>query len=264
MRRDPHRAGRGQAIATSSPMPSRACSSTGNRPRPTLRRRCVTTSVFVTTSAFATMCVCATRPTTGTRLGPRSWARWSAASALRRALSIVPLAVIGYVIAWFLYFEPSQNVTAKSAVEAKPEVIQAAAPVVPPPPPVAEAKPAPTPAPAATATPASAPPPSPSPRRRGPCRKTRSRSCRASSVPPVSPRDRSTASSGRRRRRPFGATPSRAASPSRRSRRRRRCFGCARKPRPRSSSRITARSQRRRRRLPNLARTAGAGRCVQS
>jgi hypothetical protein len=85
------------------------------------------------------------------------------ASALRRALSIVPLAVIGYVIAWFLYFEPSQDVTAKSAVEAKPEVIQSAAPVVPPPPPppVAEAKPAPTPAPApaATVTPASAPPP---------------------------------------------------------------------------------------------------------
>jgi hypothetical protein len=83
------------------------------------------------------------------------------ASALRRALSIVPLAVIGYAIAWFLYFEPSQNVTAKSAVEAKPEVIQAAAPVVPPPPPppVAESKPAPTPAPAATVTPASAPPP---------------------------------------------------------------------------------------------------------
>jgi len=79
------------------------------------------------------------------------------APALRRALSIVPLAVIGYVIAWFLYFEPSQNVTAKSVVEAKPEVIQAAAPVVPPPPPVAEAKPAP--APAATVTPASAPPP---------------------------------------------------------------------------------------------------------
>ena len=84
------------------------------------------------------------------------------ASALRRALSIVPLAVIGYVIAWFLYFEPSQNVTAKSAVEAKPEVTQAAAPVEPPPPPrpeVAEARPAPTPAPAATVTPASAPPP---------------------------------------------------------------------------------------------------------
>ncbi|HKH69391.1 MAG TPA: peptidoglycan-binding domain-containing protein [Reyranella sp.] len=81
------------------------------------------------------------------------------ASALRRALSIVPLAVIGYVIAWFLYFEPSQNVTAKSVVEAKPEVIQAAAPVVPPPPPVTEAKPPPTSAPAATVTPASAPPP---------------------------------------------------------------------------------------------------------
>ena len=94
----------------------------------------MTFATFATTSAFATMCVCATRPTTGTRLGPLSWARWSAASALRRALSIVPLAVIGYVIAWFLYFEPSQNVTAKSAVEAKPEVIQAAAPVEPPPP----------------------------------------------------------------------------------------------------------------------------------
>jgi hypothetical protein len=81
------------------------------------------------------------------------------ASALRRALSIVPLAVIGYAIAWFLYFEPSQNVTAKSAVEAKPEVIQSAAPVEPPRPEMAEAKPAPTPSPAATVTPASAPPP---------------------------------------------------------------------------------------------------------
>jgi cell division septation protein DedD len=83
------------------------------------------------------------------------------ASALRRALSIVPLAILGYFIAWFLYFEPSQNVTAKSAVEAKHEVVQAAAPVVPPPPPppVAEAKPAPEPAPAATATPAAAPSP---------------------------------------------------------------------------------------------------------
>ena len=81
------------------------------------------------------------------------------ASALRRALSIVPLAVIGYAIAWFLYFEPSQNVTAKSVVEAKPEVIRAAAPVEPQRPEVAEAKPAPTPSPAVTVTPASAPPP---------------------------------------------------------------------------------------------------------
>jgi hypothetical protein len=81
------------------------------------------------------------------------------ASALRRALSIVPLAVLGYVIAWFLYFEPSQNVTAKPAVEAKPEVTQAAAPVEPPPPPrpeVAEAKPGPAAAPAPTGTPAAA------------------------------------------------------------------------------------------------------------
>ena len=75
------------------------------------------------------------------------------ALALRRALSIVPLAIIGYAIAWFLYFEPSQNVTAKPVVEVKPELIQAATPIqLPPParPEVAEAKPAPAPAPAAT------------------------------------------------------------------------------------------------------------------
>ena len=91
---------------------------------------------------------------------PRPWILGAlvGASALRRALSIVPLAVIGYAIAWFLYFEPAQNVTAKSAVEAKPEVIQSAAPVEPPRPEVVQAKPAPTPAPAATVTPASAPP----------------------------------------------------------------------------------------------------------
>jgi Putative peptidoglycan binding domain len=78
------------------------------------------------------------------------------ASAPRRALSIVPLAILGYVAAWFFYFEPSQNVTAKSAVEAKPEVTQAAAPVEPPQAEVVEAKPAP--APAATAAPAPPPP----------------------------------------------------------------------------------------------------------
>jgi hypothetical protein len=81
------------------------------------------------------------------------------ASALRRALSIVPLAVLGYVIAWFFYFEPSQNVTAKPVVEAKPEVTKAVAPVEPAPParPVmAEAKPAPMPAPAPTPAPAPA------------------------------------------------------------------------------------------------------------
>ena len=73
-------------------------------------------------------------------------------SALRRALSIVPVAIIGYAIAWFLYFEPSQNVTPRPVAESKPEVTQAAAPVEPPPPArpaVAEAKPAPMPAPAA-------------------------------------------------------------------------------------------------------------------
>lgn len=79
------------------------------------------------------------------------------ASAPRRALSLVPLAILGYVAAWFFYFEPQQNVTAKPAVEAKPEVIQTAAPVEPPRAEVAEAKP--PPAPAATGTPASPPPP---------------------------------------------------------------------------------------------------------
>jgi hypothetical protein len=82
------------------------------------------------------------------------------ASALRRALSIVPLAVAGYAIAWFLYFQPSQNVTAKPVVGVKPETPQVAAPVeLPPParPEVAEAKPAPAPAPAPAATTQAAP-----------------------------------------------------------------------------------------------------------
>ena len=81
------------------------------------------------------------------------------ASAVRRALSIVPFAVVGYAIAWFFYFEPSQNVTAKPVVEPKPEVAQAVAPIEPPPPPrpeMADAKPAPAPA---AATPAAPSPP---------------------------------------------------------------------------------------------------------
>lgn len=75
-------------------------------------------------------------------------------SALRRALSIVPVAVVGYAIAWFLYFEPSQNVTAKPVADLKPEVTQTALPTAPPPPArpeMAEAKPAPAPVPAAAA-----------------------------------------------------------------------------------------------------------------
>jgi Putative peptidoglycan binding domain len=83
-------------------------------------------------------------------------------SALRRALSIIPVAVIGYAIAWFFYFEPSQNVTAKPVVEMKPEVTQTVAPSEPAPPArqeAAEAKPAPTPAPAPAATTPVAPSP---------------------------------------------------------------------------------------------------------
>jgi putative peptidoglycan binding protein len=77
-------------------------------------------------------------------------------SALRRALSIVPVAIIGYAIAWFFYFEPSQDVTAKPVIEAKPQVTQAVVPSEPPPPArpeAAEAKPAPMSAPAPIGSP---------------------------------------------------------------------------------------------------------------
>ncbi|SEO69625.1 Putative peptidoglycan binding domain-containing protein [Rhodospirillales bacterium URHD0017] len=85
-------------------------------------------------------------------------------SALRRALSIVPLAIIGYALVWFLYFEPSQNVTARPTAEAKPQVTQTVIPSEPAPPArqeVAEAKlpPMPMPAPAATMPVAPSPPP---------------------------------------------------------------------------------------------------------
>ena len=80
-------------------------------------------------------------------------------SALRRALSIVPVAIIGYAVVWFLYFAPSQNVTAKPVAEIKPAVTQAVAPVEPPTPArpdVVEAKPAPMPQPTSAPAPAAA------------------------------------------------------------------------------------------------------------
>lgn len=88
------------------------------------------------------------------------------ASAVWRVLLIVPVAVVGYVIAWFLYFEPSQNVTAKPIAELKPEVIQPATPIETPPPArpeVAEAKPAPPPAAVTPFAPSTAAPPPASP-----------------------------------------------------------------------------------------------------
>lgn len=51
------------------------------------------------------------------------------APALRRVLMIVPLAVVAYAIAWFLYLEPSQNVTARPVDEARPETARVAAPL---------------------------------------------------------------------------------------------------------------------------------------
>jgi hypothetical protein len=89
------------------------------------------------------------------------------ASGLRRALSIVPLAVLAFAIAWFVYFQPSQNVTAKPGVEIGKQVDQAATPVeLPPParPEMVEARPAPMPTPAPASTPApAATPVAPSP-----------------------------------------------------------------------------------------------------
>lgn len=76
-------------------------------------------------------------------------------SALRRALSIVPLAIIGYALVWFLYFEPSQNVTARPTAEAKPQVTQTVVPSEAAPPArqeVADARPSPMPMPAPAAT----------------------------------------------------------------------------------------------------------------
>ena len=126
-------------------MPSRVCSSTANSLRPNSRR------LF----AMRFREEARIRDDVDEWETPRGSLLRSLVSALalRRALSIVPLAIIGYAIAWFLYFEPSQNVTAKPVVEVKPELIQAATPIqLPPParPEVAEAKPAPAPAPAAT------------------------------------------------------------------------------------------------------------------
>lgn len=50
----------------------------------------------------------------------------SAALALRRVLLLVPLAVIGYAIAWFLYLQP-ENVTAGPVDETRQEAAQVVA-----------------------------------------------------------------------------------------------------------------------------------------
>ncbi len=215
-------------------MPSRACSSTGNGSRPTSRRRCAMTVPLRDDGRRSRMTLAAL--CLGTLVG---------ASALRRALSIVPVAIIGYAIAWFLYFEPSQNVTAKPVVEMKPEVTQAAAPA------------------------------SRCRRRRDrkwprPSRRRRAGACAATTpVAPAPPRRRRRAAAAlvegrdqgaagqarrgrfhrradRRRRRaadPGSPAPLRPVAQPRqaRRRRRRRCFGCARKPRPASTDRPRSR-----------------------
>lgn len=79
------------------------------------------------------------------------------APAVRRLLMLVPLAIVGYTIAWFLYLQPSQNVTATPVEEARPETAQQAGPLqqsAPARPEVAEARPAPAEVVTTLATPA--------------------------------------------------------------------------------------------------------------
>ena len=56
-------------------------------------------------------------------------------SALRRALSIVPLAVIGFAAAWYFYFDRSNRTAPAPVVEAKAEPAQPVPPATPPAPP---------------------------------------------------------------------------------------------------------------------------------
>jgi type IV secretory pathway VirB10-like protein len=83
--------------------------------------------------------------------------------ALRRALAIVPLAVVGFSLVWFFYPEPSQDMTPAPAAKAEvQQPVEAAAPAPPPRPAVVEPPPPAPPPPAATpavAPPQSAPPP---------------------------------------------------------------------------------------------------------
>jgi Putative peptidoglycan binding domain len=83
---------------------------------------------------------------------PRGFFRKSlgGAFALRLALSVVPVAILGGALVWFFYFEPSWNVTAKPAVEVKPDVNLASHPIELPPQARQEVAEAPMPMPAPT------------------------------------------------------------------------------------------------------------------
>ena len=116
-------------------MPSLACSSSGNNPPPTSRRRCaMTLRVRDEVDEAETFAASARRAGRPVRAASRPVDRAGGHHRLRHR--------------WFLYFEPSQNVTAKPVVEIKPEVTRVAVPSEPAPaarPEVAEAKPAPAP-----------------------------------------------------------------------------------------------------------------------
>lgn len=84
--------------------------------------------------------------------------------AVRRALMLVPVAVVGFCLVWwFAYPGPSQGVTTAPVATARLEPqqpVEAPAPPAPPPPAVEVKAPAPPPPPAA---PQVAPPPQPTP-----------------------------------------------------------------------------------------------------
>lgn len=86
--------------------------------------------------------------------------------ALRRALMVVPLAVVGFSLVWFFHLQPSRDVTTGPADVAKEERQQPveAVPPAPPRPAAVEAAAPPSPSPPPAATPVVAPPqPAPPP-----------------------------------------------------------------------------------------------------
>ena len=89
-------------------------------------------------------------------------ARLFSGGALRRALMVVPLAVVGFSLVWFFFLKPSQDGTSGPATVAKVERQQPveAVPPAPPRPPAVEAAAPPSPPPAATPVVA---PPQPAP-----------------------------------------------------------------------------------------------------
>jgi hypothetical protein len=89
-------------------------------------------------------------------------ARLFGGGAVRRALMVVPVAVVGYCLVWFLYLQPSQGVAPAPPVDTKVEFQQPVEAVPPaPPPPRPEVVEAAVPPAASQAV--APPPPAPAP-----------------------------------------------------------------------------------------------------